>query len=161
LTLDRLHDAIQKAFEWHDGHLWVFTTADSEYRMPDPELGHLSASSVRLRDVAGSPGDRIRYTYDFGDDWDHDISVEKVTPAERGAAYPRCTGGRRAGPPEDCAGIWGYENLLAALASPEDPQHVDMLEWLGLETGDQLDPSSFDRDEVTERLLRQAEVLVR
>ncbi len=50
---------------------------------------------------------------------------------------------------------------MAALASPEDPQHVDMLEWLGLETGDQLDPSSFDRDEVTERLLRQAEVLVR
>ncbi len=53
------------------------------------------------------------YSYDFGDDWRHDIVVEKIVPAEPGVAYPRCTGGRRDAPPEDCGGNWVFNEQFA------------------------------------------------
>ena len=79
---------------------------------------------------------KVVYTYDFGDDWRHDIVVEKITPAEPGVAYPRCTGGRREAPPEDCGGIWAFNEFPAA---PDD---------------------TFDAGEVTARLAGLAEVLI-
>lgn len=30
------------------------------------------------------------YTYDFGDNWEHDIVLEKILPPEEGVLYPRC-----------------------------------------------------------------------
>ena len=44
------------------------------------------------------------YDYDLGALWRHDLRVEQITDPEPGRAYPRCTGGRRAGPPENCGG---------------------------------------------------------
>ncbi|MDN5861014.1 MAG: plasmid pRiA4b ORF-3 family protein, partial [Pseudonocardia sp.] len=100
--LAHLHEIIQATFGWHGYHMWVFTTAAGEYGEPDPELGHADAARRRLSDVAPARGDRIRYTYDFGDDWEHDVMVETITPAEPDLTYPRCVTGRRARPPEDC-----------------------------------------------------------
>ena len=59
-----------------------------------------------------------------------------------------CLGGERAGPPDDCGGVWGYENLLQAIADPKHEDHDDLLEWLG----DEFDPEAFDRDEVNTAL---------
>ena len=72
-----------------------------------------------------SVGDHFHYTYDFGDNWRHEVLVEKVEPPEVGAAYPRCTGGRRACPPEDSGGAWGYAEMVSALGDPDHEQHVD------------------------------------
>ena len=94
----------------------------------------------------------MAYVYDFGDYWDHTIAVEDVFEAEPGTAYPRCTGGRRAGPPEDCGGVHSYAELLAALADPGHADHGDMLDWLGLESGQQFDPAAFDAGEIDEAL---------
>ena len=58
--------------------------------------------------------------YDFGDDWRHDIVVEKITPALAGVAYPRCTGGRGWAPEEDSGGIWTHNEAVAA-AGPVMP----------------------------------------
>src|SRR5262249_9892724 len=95
---------------------------------------------------------KIRYTYDFGDDWEHDILVEKVLARDEAASYPRCTGGRRAAPPEDCGGVWGYAELLEILGDPDHPEHEDKLEWLGLAGADGFDPAEFDAEEVTQEL---------
>jgi len=160
-TLQQLHDTIQQAFGWDGYHLWVFQTPLGEYGIADRELGHRSAASKELRDTAPRAGDRLRYTYDFGDDWEHDILVEAVTPAEPGAAYPRCLTGSQACPPEDCGGIWGYQELVEILSDPEHDEHYERLEWLGLDSADQFDPAAFDPAEVNRDLADLATVLVK
>jgi hypothetical protein len=144
MTLQRLHRTIQDAFGWQDCHMWVFETDMGDYGVADQELGRRSAASKKLMDVAGYVGDRIRYTYDFGDNWDHEILVEDVLAAEPGVKYPRAVAGRRAGPPEDCGGIWGYQDLCEILANPEHEEHQSRLEWLGLDSADEFDPAAFD-----------------
>jgi hypothetical protein len=152
ITLQQLHQVIQAAFGWEDYHMWVFEARSGRYGEPDRELGHRSAASKHLAEVAPRRGDRLRYTYDFGDNWEHDLVVEEVLSAEDGALYPRCVTGRRAAPPEDCGGIWGYEELVAVLADPGHDEHADRLEWLGLTTAAEFDPARFDLDETNRAL---------
>ncbi|HSV67974.1 MAG TPA: plasmid pRiA4b ORF-3 family protein [Mycobacteriales bacterium] len=161
ITLLQLHEVIQEAFGWDGHHMWVFSTPTGEFGVTDRELGHRSAAATKLDDVASRAGDRIRYTYDFGDDWEHDITVEAVLSAEPGLAYPRCTGGRRACPPEDCGGIWGYAHLLEILADPSHEEHAEQLEWLGLESADDFDPADFHVDDATKALSGMARPLVK
>lgn len=161
LTLDRLHHVIQDGFGWQRDHMWVFETPSGRFGVPDADLGFRSAASKKLRGVAAMRGDRIRYEYDFGDSWEHDIVVEAVQTAEPGLAYPRCTAGKLAGPPEDCGGIGGYYSLLEILADPSCDEHADRLEWLGLDSPADFDPDSFDQDAVNQVLARTAKVLVR
>ena len=153
IKLDRLHDLIQAAIGWHDGHLHAFSAGGVDYGIPDPELGHRDERRTPLRRLLAKRGDRVRYTYDFGDDWEHEIVVEKVLAAEPGARYPVCIGGRGACPPEDCGGTWGYAELRATLADPDHAEeHDQMLEWLGLERADEFDATAFDIDAVNEAL---------
>ena len=81
----------------------------------------------------------------------HAITVEKVLDRQPGP-YPRCTGGRRAAPPEDCGGIWGYAELVEVLADPDHPEHQDRLEWLGLDSAAAFDPTHFNPAEITQAL---------
>jgi len=94
----------------------------------------------------------LRYLYDFGDDWQHDIVVEAVGPADSDARYPRCTAGRRAGPPEDCGGVWGFAELLEILADPQHEEHAERLEWLGIDSAEEFDPAAFDLAEINRDL---------
>jgi hypothetical protein len=96
-SLARLHAVIQLGFGWQDSHLYLFETAAGSYGSYDPDLEIRSAANKKLSAVADWPGDKIRYEYDFGDSWEHDVVVEAVAPAQPGVAYPRCTGGKRAG----------------------------------------------------------------
>jgi len=153
-SLARLHDIIQTAFGWENSHLHVFETPYGAYGIADRELNHRAEKPVTLEQVAPGTGSRVRYVYDFGDDWDHEITVEKLL--DRGdVAYPRCTGGRRAAPPDDCGGIWGYDELVVILTDPTHPDHEDRLDWLGLQSATDFDPTHFDPAEVTRTLTGQ------
>lgn len=154
IGLGALHHVIQVAFGWDDSHLHVFETPAGNFGRADAELGHRAESSVTLAQVASAQGSRLRYTYDFGDDWEHEIVVEKVAPADAAVGYPRCTGGRRAAPPEDCGGVWGYDDLLRVLADPADPEHEERLDWLGLDDPADFDPAAFDVEAVNRALGR-------
>jgi hypothetical protein len=149
--LAELHRILQVAFGWEECHMHVFETAYGMFGVADPELGHRAEAPVTLEQVAPGVGDRLQYTYDFGDDWTHEIVVEKQLD-RRPVAYPQCTGGRRAAPPEDCGGIWGYEELVEVLSDPGHPDHNDRLEWLGLESAADFQPARFDAAEVTRAL---------
>ncbi len=78
--------------------------------------------------------------------------VEEVRTAEPGVRYPVCVAGKGACPPEDCGGVWGYEQLREALADPTDEEHEQMMEWMGLENASDFDPSAFDLDAVNRAL---------
>ena len=84
----------------------------------------------------------------MGDNWDHTIQVEKMLAAEPGVRYPRCIAGKRACPPEDCGGPWGYGDFLDAIQNPKHERHEEMLEWVGGE----FDPEAFDIEAVNEEL---------
>jgi hypothetical protein len=152
--LDELHLIIQSAFGWAGYHLWVFETPAGDFGLPDHELGIRDAAAHRLDKAAPGPRARLRYIYDFGDDWEHDLVVEAVTETQPDAAYPRCLTGRRACPPEDCGDIWGSEGLLEILADPGHDEHVERLAWLGLDDAGQLDPAAFGVAEVNAALSR-------
>ena len=149
-TLLSLHQAIQAAFGWAGYHLHEFEidgvrygTDDGEGWGPPPK----DERRVRIGDVAAE-GTKVDYVYDFGDDWRHLAVVEKLVAAERGASYPRCTGGRRACPPEDCGGVWGYQDFIEAISSPDHDQHEEMLEWVG----GSFDPAAFDPSDFSRNL---------
>ncbi|MFI5486055.1 plasmid pRiA4b ORF-3 family protein [Micromonospora echinaurantiaca] len=154
VTLARLHELIQVAFGWNDSHLHVFETPYGSFGRPDADLGHRAASRVTLEQVARAVGDKLRYTYDFGDNWEHDILVEKALDRDASVTYPRCVGGRRAAPPEDCGGVWGYAELVEILADPTHPEHQDRLDWLDLDGPTGFDPARFDAKAVTAALQR-------
>jgi Plasmid pRiA4b ORF-3-like protein len=150
-TLAQLHQVIQVAFGWEDAHLHAFEVGGRRYSRPDFELWDQTADEgkARLRDLASRPGGRLRYTYDFGDSWEHDLLVED-TLAPDGVAHAACLGGRRAGPPEDCGGVWGYAELCDILADPNHPDHGERVDWLGHPH----DPDAFDKDAINASLAR-------
>jgi Plasmid pRiA4b ORF-3-like protein len=154
-SLATLHNIIQIAFGWDDYHLHLFHTPYGEFGQADANLGHRAEAPVTLEQVAPTAGDKIAYTYDFGDDWNLDIIVEKLLAPEPATSYPRCIGGRRAAPPEDSGGIWGYENLIKALADSDHPDHDDMLDWLGYTNATDFDPAHFDPHAITQALSRR------
>jgi hypothetical protein len=150
IALCELHTLLQIAFDWDSTHMYVFDTAYGRFGIPNRELGFRSDTKVALEQVAAGPGTQLTYTYDFGDDWEHVIAVEDIVTGENASIYPRCVGGRRKAPPEDCGGIWGYLGLLEILDNPAHEEHADRLDWLGIDRPDQYDPADFDIDEVND-----------
>lgn len=144
-SLAELHDVVQAVFGWWDYHLHEFEIGGARYGTDDGEGWDPPRDERRARlDKLAPVGSSFTYTYDFGDNWCHKVTVEKVSPADPAVTYPACTGGRRACPPEDCGGVWGYARLLAVLADPADEEHASMLEWVGGPFDpDEFDPSAF------------------
>jgi hypothetical protein len=147
-SLGWLHAAIQLAMGWTNSHLHQFEVgdrlfSDSHANSPgfggDPEF--LDEAKFSLRDVAPSEKDVLHYEYDFGDSWGHTIVVEKILPPTPNAeAVAVCLAGKRACPPDDCGGPWGYQDLLKVLRNPKHEEHNTMKEWLGRP----FDPEAFD-----------------
>lgn len=158
ITLRDLHEVIQQAMGWDDYHMHVFSTGWQEYGSPDPELGHVSDAKARLSQILDEPGGRLSYTYDFGDDWEHDIVLEKTRTAVPGEACPSCVAGKGACPPEDCGGAWGYAVLKEVVADSSHEDHNNVLEWLGLDAGEDFDPKDFSVEDVNARLRSFAKI---
>ena len=152
-TLAQLHRVLQLAMGWEDDHLHEFSIGQRRFGPPEPGdfMGMSSAEDERktpVSSVLGRVGAKARYTYDFGDSWEHGIVLEKRLAADPDMAYPVCTGGQLACPPEDCGGIGGFYALLDAVGDANHEQHEDMLDWLG----DNFDPKAFSIDDVNRRL---------
>jgi len=150
-TLDRVHRAIQYAMGWRDCHLHCFDIGGSQYGVPDPEgeLELLDEMDVRL-DAVADGGNAFRYTYDYGDWWEHTVEVEDEFAADPDERYPICVDGRRACPPEDAGGSHAYTELLAVLEDPKHPEYERVRDWVGRG----YDPESFAPGPVTTLLRR-------
>jgi len=151
-TLSQLHTIFQIVMGWADYHLHMFTINGQIYGDPEDdetgEIGIKSERRYRLNQFVRGEGFKFRYEYDFGDGWLHDLIVEKILPAEKGARYPLCVTGKNACPPEDVGGIGGYAYFLEAIANRKHPEHDRYLEWIG----GKFDPQRFDLEEVNDGL---------
>jgi hypothetical protein len=175
MTLAHLHTLLQIVFAWSDEHRHSVYIHGKEYGSSGaPTQG------VRLRDFCLHRGERFRYVYDFGAYWECDIRLKALLPLAPRRVYPVCIGGKRAAPPEDCRGAWGYlERLDQHRLSPPleamgvvaeaistllaaDPQ-TSVRAALGdldefreavdcLEAYEQFQPDHFDRHEVNTQL---------
>lgn len=138
-TLEALHYVIQCSMGWENYHLYSFEHKGHYFEENlDSTLASLDLQSK----------DRLYYIYDFGDNWKHLIQIEKQLKKEQGQAYPYCVTGKRQCPPEDCGGVWGYQQLLDVLGNKHHPEYEEMLEW----TGENFDPDHFAREEINDQL---------
>lgn len=161
VDLNDLHMIIQIAMGWENCHLYEFRNQEMYISgsdenpfftiESDEDEDAISPDSITLQEVLQKKGDKIRYTYDFGDSWDHTIMVEAIESGKQ-PHKAVCLTGKRNCPPEDCGGPWGYIDMLEAVKDPKHPNHDDMIEWLG----ENFDPEYFDKIEVN-RLLSASE----
>jgi hypothetical protein len=124
---------------WTNSHLHQFICGERVYADPgfnldqyqgDPPV--LDEEEATVSELLPRVGEGIVYDYDFGDSWEHIITVEKILPtASRARLTAVCAAGDRACPPEDCGGVGGYEELLKGLKNRKHPEHRTMKEWLG------------------------------
>ena len=164
-TIADLHYTLQILMGWSDLHLNCFVIHGKEYGVSHDEGPGFAdrAVNVGLATLAVRPSDRFVYEYDFTDNWEHDIRVERLLPYEPSRTYPVCIGGRRQGPPEECGGAQAFMTREQTY-SPCDL--VDRIRTL-LETGEddmeyyraQLEPyqywidgGRFDRRRANRRL---------
>lgn len=156
-TFFDLHEAIQAVMDWDDYHLHEF-----EMRNPKTEkLDRIGAKGddqdyfgdkslvlekkTKLSDYFTMENKEALYTYDFGDNWQVKVKLEKILPRIEGVDYPICTEGKRASVPEDSGGIGGYMYKLEVLKDPHHEDYEDTLEWMG----DDFDPEYFDPKDVS------------
>ena len=146
-SLYKLHKVIQAAMGWTDSHLHQFTIDQLVYGIPSSEDWQpvIDERRHKVIQIAMGPKRKISYEYDFGDSWIHSITVEKILPPETGVKYPVCIGGKRACPPEDVGGVWGYREFLSAIRNPKHEEHDSYLEWIGVP----FDPEKFDLEQMS------------
>jgi hypothetical protein len=149
-----LHVAIQDVFGWDDYHL-------HEFELMNPQSGAIAAVGIpddeeffdrkvlegwkqEIGEWFSRSYRTALYTYDFGDNWEHIVKLEKILPREAKKKYPVCIDGKRACPPEDCGGVWGYRDFLKVLKNPENEEYEDLLAW----AGGKFDPAYFDPKKV-------------
>lgn len=150
-----LHVAIQDAMGWLDYHLHEFVLPDPTFGkevmigIPDDETESgqetLPGWEVKIADYFSEENSSCRYTYDFGDDWEHALEFEKLLPRKKGVEYPICVAGKRRCPPEDVGGTFGYEEFLKVIGNSEHEEYEEWMTWSG---GD-FDPDLFDPKEVS------------
>ena len=151
ITLDLLHDILQVVMGWEDYHLHEFTIGERRFT-EDPEnpdegeeewgivLGHLITKAKA----------KFGYRYDFGDGWQHTITVERISNVPAGHYLDiLCLEGKRSCPPEDVGGPLGYASYLKAMTNRKHHDHEEMLQWRG-----DFDPEEFDIEKVNRELAK-------
>lgn len=133
-NLEQLHRIIQVTMGWENAHLYAFEIAGQRYGMPDPDWPDdrtMDARRYTVGQLLQGQAIAMRYTYDFGDDWQHRIKLEACEPAgaQQLEALPQCLAGRNACPPEDCGGPFGYQDLVCNIDNAKQSKRAAALTW--------------------------------
>lgn len=169
ISFDSFHDVIQTIFDWADYHLYLYSPSgwgsypmiqadpeDDEFRedpvspatkFPDGRL--FDAKKLKLNQYFSAEKQKVKYIYDFGDDWLHEIELVKISDDK--VIKPICTGGKGQAPIEDCGGIWGYYSMVETVNDPKSEEYEGMREWVGLADGELWDVKEFDIEEINDR----------
>jgi len=162
LSVEQLHEVLQAAMGWGDAHLHRFWLGPKKQIWTGPHLvtdadldegegeEGVHERDVQVGQVLRAVGDRLFYTYDFGDDWTHTIKVEALEPLPPGAPRAVCVGGRHACPPENVGGVHSYNELVAAWRETPDHSLVDPMYAESL--ADDWDPTDFSPAQATQAI---------
>ncbi len=150
IYLNQLHKIIQKVMGWSDDHLYEFEIknrcfASVKYDRDEIEIDKF----VSLETFRFGKGARFLYIFDYGDNWEHSIKVERIlenSPSPDSGFV--CLKGEYANPPEDIGGIWAYYDALEVLKDPDHPEYEDVSDWFEAD----FDPDFFDIDAVNKAL---------
>lgn len=151
-----LHNVIQTVFDWQNYHLHVFEAKKEGLKGKrivmddDPEtLEWLDFNSyevvqerfIALKDIFSGYGE-VTYEYDFGDSWEHTITLEKIIKSNVfKATYLEGRGER---PPEDVGGSWGYQEYMRIMDDHKDPEHESMKAWAEAQKERKLSPEKIN-----------------
>lgn len=147
--LDKVHNVIQIVMGWEDYHLHQFVSKDKKiYGIPDPDgPPTINEKRAKLTDLVNEVGDEFLYEYDFGDGWLHRIKLVKIRQPNQDERAIVCLSGKRACPPEDVGGAWGYQEVIENLSLPKRKRDEELIDWLG-----DYDPEYFRLKEVNQDL---------
>jgi hypothetical protein len=151
VPLRKLHKVIQTAMGWENCHRYNYERSGIVFGQPDPDYldDTIDDRKIALCCLLKQEGDTMIYVYDFGDDWQHQVTLRRVLPEDAETIYPLCTDGATACPPEDVGGPHGYADYLEALRDPDHEEHEQYLAWRG-----PFDPKAFDLRKVNRQLQR-------
>ncbi|HEY2787534.1 MAG TPA: MarR family transcriptional regulator [Fimbriiglobus sp.] len=98
-TLEQLHQAIFFAFDRFDAHCYEFQFGKRpfdpkgpNYGIPDPnesKKGQCDARTTTLDALGLKPERVFGYLFDFGDEWFHQVQLERIEQAIPTVTYPR------------------------------------------------------------------------
>ncbi|MDJ0623573.1 MAG: UPF0149 family protein [Desulfocapsaceae bacterium] len=152
VSLADLHLIIQVTMGWENQHLHQFRAGKKIYgpQVADDYSGTpvLDESRFCLSDLEREFLQGVIYTYDFDDNWEHVILIEKVLPPSESRKYPYVIGGERACPPEDIGGAFEFSSLLEYLDGSREKDFVDRFAQLP-----PFDPEHYDKD-IANQLLK-------
>ena len=154
ITFQKLHEIIQDVMGWENYHLFEFKFENIRIIPPNEdylEENELDPKKVKVKEYVNKEKQKFEYIYDFGDSWEHEVIVEKILDKNNSKQYSVCIAGERACPPEDCGGVWGYEELLEIRKNKNHPEYKDkIVNWLG----EDFDPEEFDLNRINIKLNR-------
>jgi hypothetical protein len=156
IRLGKLHLVLQELMGWTNSHLHEYVIEGDHYGYKDADSPEVkSESKVILEDLLPEEGCEFTYLYDFGDGWEHDVVLEKITPWPMEQKGCVCLEGARACPPEDVGGMGGYEEFVKTMKGPDSEERKENVRWLGHE----FDPEAFSTNQVN-RVLAKKKFLI-
>jgi len=162
-SFHELHSIIQSVFDWEDYHMYMFFGKDKKYTSSEmlseglfDDSKELLSHEYTIKEELNKDKDKMKYVYDFGDNWEHNIVLEKIIPSDESISYPTCIGGKRRGPLEDSGGIWNYNDIADAMENPTfDNQYI--LGGDDEQYYEDIDPKEFIKELVNIKLRREFE----
>jgi Plasmid pRiA4b ORF-3-like protein len=154
VSLSSLHDVLQAVMGWTNSHLHQFEKGGKYWGVPDDDgfdddIEVINESWVPVEEVLNAEGDSMVYVYDFGDDWRHEVVLEKIVASDT-PTKPVCFAGERRCPPEDIGGPHGYQEFLEVIFQPGHEEFEHYREW----AGNPVHAEEFDVKAVNDRLSR-------
>jgi hypothetical protein len=154
ILLPELHNILQIVMGWTNSHLHQFIKDDQFYTMKLDddyywdEMDNIDYKNIPVSQLLAKEGDTIVYEYDFGDSWEHIITLEKVLLNSHPQHLPICLDGEMACPFEDCGGAWGYQDILDVFKKPRSKEYKNFIKELGAD----FDPNFFNKDQINKLL---------
>jgi hypothetical protein len=155
-TLWDMNDVIQAIFDWDGDHLWGFELGRRDLTklgmMRHWGWGPEEAEDVQIKTLVDWGVKKFSYTYDYGDSWEHLLTIMRVLDANPRIKYPNLVAGANFAPMEDMGGIWGYYKFVEAAGDPNHPDRKDLEEQYGESCMNDFDPERFDKERADSRL---------